>query len=87
MSQEIGMLGAGMNLITTIIGFGLSAIFIVFVCTRLICGRIRRLEVQQMLDIDSRIDLELVCTVLLHCLDLFSSKSLSIEYIYRLIEC
>lgn len=87
MSQEIGMLGAGMNLITTIIGFGLSAIFIVFVCTRLICGRIRRLEVQQMLDIDSRIDLELVCTVLLHCLDLFFSKSLSIEYIYRLIEC
>ncbi|XP_042017876.1 RING-H2 finger protein ATL67-like [Salvia splendens] len=53
------MLGSGMNLITTIIGFGMSATFIVFVCTRLICGRLRRLEAQQMLDIDSRIDLEL----------------------------
>ncbi|KAG6402704.1 hypothetical protein SASPL_134910 [Salvia splendens] len=53
------MLGSGVNLITTIIGFGMSATFIVFVCTRLICGRLRRLEAQQMLDIDSRIDLEL----------------------------
>ncbi|KAL7083279.1 hypothetical protein ACP275_14G151100 [Erythranthe tilingii] len=53
------MLGSGMNLITTIIGFGMSATFIVFVCTRLICGRIRRLEAQHMLEIDSRIDLEL----------------------------
>lgn len=53
------MLGSGMNLITTIIGFGMSATFIVFVCTRLICGRLRRLEAQQMSEIDSRIDLEL----------------------------
>ncbi|KAH6833496.1 hypothetical protein C2S53_019395 [Perilla frutescens var. hirtella] len=53
------MLGSGMNLITTIIGFGMSATFIVFVCTRLICGRLRRMEAQQMLEIDSRIDLEL----------------------------
>ncbi|KAI3449156.1 hypothetical protein Pfo_005821 [Paulownia fortunei] len=48
-----------MNLITTIIGFGMSATFIVFVCTRLICGRLRRMEAQQMLENDSRIDLEL----------------------------
>ncbi|KAK4415966.1 RING-H2 finger protein ATL80 [Sesamum alatum] len=37
----------------------MSATFIVFVCTRLICVRLRRLEAQQMLEIDSRIDLEL----------------------------
>ncbi|KAK4381191.1 hypothetical protein Sango_2993500 [Sesamum angolense] len=51
--------GSGMNLITTIIGFGMSATFIVFVCTRLICGRLRRIEERQMFEIDSRIDLEL----------------------------
>ncbi|KAL2251711.1 RING-H2 finger protein ATL5 [Sesamum indicum] len=53
------MLGSGMNLITTIIGFAMSATFIVFVCTRLICRRLRLMEAQQMLEIDSRIDLEL----------------------------
>ncbi|KAK6119423.1 hypothetical protein DH2020_046839 [Rehmannia glutinosa] len=53
------MLGSGMNLITTIIGFGMSATFIVFVCTRLICGRLRQYEARQMFEIDSRIDLEL----------------------------
>ncbi|GFP85992.1 putative RING-H2 finger protein atl12 [Phtheirospermum japonicum] len=53
------MLGSGMNLITTVIGFGMSATFIVFVCTRLICGRLRRIEAQQVLENDLRIDLEL----------------------------
>ncbi|XP_057780675.1 RING-H2 finger protein ATL51-like [Salvia miltiorrhiza] len=53
------MLGSGMNLITTIIGFGMSATFIVFVCTRLICGRLRQIESRQMFEIHSRIDLEL----------------------------
>ncbi|CAA0830714.1 Unknown protein [Striga hermonthica] len=48
-----------MNLITTIIGFGMSATFIVFVCTRLIYGRLRRMETQLMLENDLRIDLEL----------------------------
>ncbi|XP_059634091.1 RING-H2 finger protein ATL39-like [Cornus florida] len=52
------MFGSGMNLITTIIGFGMSATFIVFVCTRLICGRLRGAESRQMFEIDSRIDLE-----------------------------
>jgi hypothetical protein len=33
------MLGSGLNLVTTVIGFGMSATFIVFVCARLICGR------------------------------------------------
>lgn len=47
-----------MNLITTIIGFGMSATFIVFVCTRIICGRLRRNESRPMFEIESRIDLE-----------------------------
>lgn len=53
------MFGSGMNLITTIIGFGMSATFIVFVCTRLICGRIRRMESRQMFEIGSRMEFEL----------------------------
>lgn len=48
-----------MNLITTIIGFGMSATFIVFICTRLICGRLRRIEENHMFEIESRIDLEM----------------------------
>ncbi|PON85207.1 43kDa postsynaptic protein [Trema orientale] len=52
------MVGAGMNLITTVIGFGMSATFIVFVCTRIICGRLRRNESRPMFEIESRIDLE-----------------------------
>ncbi|XP_052171039.1 RING-H2 finger protein ATL8-like [Diospyros lotus] len=47
------MLGSGMNLITTIIGFGMSVTFILFVCTRLICGRLRRAdESRRMFEID-----------------------------------
>ncbi|KAK6918433.1 Zinc finger, RING-type [Dillenia turbinata] len=52
---------SGMNLITTVIGFGMSATFIVFVCTRLICGSCRRFqggEPRPMFEIDSRTDIE-----------------------------
>ncbi|KAM7512031.1 hypothetical protein LguiB_010906 [Lonicera macranthoides] len=52
------MFGPGMNLITTVIGFAMSATFIVFICARLICGRLRRIESRQLFEIDSRIDLE-----------------------------
>ncbi|KAF5464169.1 hypothetical protein F2P56_014264 [Juglans regia] len=52
------MLGGGMNLVTTIIGFGMSGTFIVFVCTRIICGRLRRAEQRPMFEIESRTDLE-----------------------------
>lgn len=52
------MIGSGMNLITTVIGFGMSGTFIVFVCARLICGRLRRVDSRQMFEIESRIDLE-----------------------------
>ncbi|KAF7149818.1 hypothetical protein RHSIM_Rhsim02G0145700 [Rhododendron simsii] len=47
-----------MNLITTIIGFGMSASFIEFVCIRLFCGRLRGVEAWQMIEIDSGIDLK-----------------------------
>ncbi|KAG8059898.1 hypothetical protein GUJ93_ZPchr0002g25714 [Zizania palustris] len=40
------MLGSGLNLVTTVIGFGMSATFIVFVCARLICGRAARTEAE-----------------------------------------
>ncbi|KAK8944319.1 RING-H2 finger protein ATL3 [Platanthera zijinensis] len=38
------MLGSGLNLITTVVGFGMSVTFIVFILARLICGRIRYSE-------------------------------------------
>ncbi|KAI4346669.1 hypothetical protein L6164_007546 [Bauhinia variegata] len=34
------MISSGMNLVMTVIGFVLSIMFIIFVCTRLICARI-----------------------------------------------
>ncbi|GKU88270.1 hypothetical protein SLEP1_g2554 [Rubroshorea leprosula] len=52
------MMASGMNLITTIIGFAMSATFIVFVCTRIICGRIRGTRSERMFDTESRIDVE-----------------------------
>ncbi|KAK8945633.1 RING-H2 finger protein ATL67 [Platanthera guangdongensis] len=38
------MLGSGLNLVTTVVGFGMSVTFIVFILARLICGRIRYSE-------------------------------------------
>ncbi|KAF9597116.1 hypothetical protein IFM89_015945 [Coptis chinensis] len=35
------MIGTGINLVMTVIGFAVSTMFIVFVCTRLICARIQ----------------------------------------------
>ncbi|KAK7256719.1 hypothetical protein RIF29_30177 [Crotalaria pallida] len=53
------MLGSGTNLVTTVIGFGMSATFIVFVCTRIICGRLRGgVESRMMYEIESRNDIE-----------------------------
>lgn len=46
------------NLITTIIGFGMSSCFIAFVCTRLICGRLRLAEARRAVDRGSEIDIE-----------------------------
>ncbi|KAB2015660.1 hypothetical protein ES319_D08G040700v1 [Gossypium barbadense] len=52
------MFGSGMNLITTVIGFGMSATFIVFVCTKMICRRIRGSQTRLLFQTESRIDLE-----------------------------
>ncbi|XP_022964478.1 RING-H2 finger protein ATL5-like [Cucurbita moschata] len=53
------MPSSGMNLITTVIGFGMSATFIVFVCTRIICGRLRSSHSNSPnYEIESRVDLE-----------------------------
>ncbi|XP_029150686.2 putative RING-H2 finger protein ATL61 [Arachis hypogaea] len=52
-------MGSGTNLVTTVIGFGMSATFIVFMCTRINCGRIREsVESRVMYEIESRIDIE-----------------------------
>lgn len=49
-----------MNMITTVIGFGMSATFIVFICVRIICRRLRGVESGPMFEIESRNDLEQV---------------------------
>ncbi|GMH21698.1 hypothetical protein Nepgr_023540 [Nepenthes gracilis] len=49
---------ANINLVTTVIGFGLSVTFIVFVCTRLICGRLRFADSRQMFVMEPDLDLE-----------------------------
>ncbi|KAK8509600.1 hypothetical protein V6N12_001686 [Hibiscus sabdariffa] len=49
------MMGSVMKFIPTLVAFVMSATFIVFVCTRIICGRIRRSRFQNR----SGIDLEL----------------------------
>ncbi|MBA0736220.1 hypothetical protein Gogos_009791 [Gossypium gossypioides] len=54
------MFSSGMNLITTVIGFGMSATFIVFVCTKMICRRIRGSQTRLLFQTESRIDLEQV---------------------------
>ncbi|XVF73284.1 hypothetical protein PTKIN_Ptkin12aG0189300 [Pterospermum kingtungense] len=52
------MFGSGMNLITVVVGFGMSATFILFVCTRIICRRIREAQSRRMFRTDAMIDLE-----------------------------
>ncbi|XP_028769060.1 RING-H2 finger protein ATL54-like isoform X1 [Neltuma alba] len=53
------MLGSNTNLVTTVIGFGMSATFIVFVCTRIICGRLRgSSESHNMFEFEPRMDIE-----------------------------
>ncbi|XP_042455067.1 E3 ubiquitin-protein ligase ATL42-like [Zingiber officinale] len=48
------MWASEVNLVTTVIGFGMTAAFIVFLCTRLLCGRIRSADSHS-----ARLDLEL----------------------------
>lgn len=77
------MTGSGMNLITTVIGFGMSATFIVFVCTRIICGRLRsaqsntpNYEIESRLDLEQQVRNTLISLNLdLHTVFLFTSRS------------
>ncbi|KAG6477627.1 hypothetical protein ZIOFF_066895 [Zingiber officinale] len=51
----------GLNLVMTVIGFAVSTMFIVFVCTRLICARIHLRNSRMSLPTDaSRSDLGIV---------------------------
>ncbi|XP_023006692.1 RING-H2 finger protein ATL52-like [Cucurbita maxima] len=48
-----------MNFITTVVGFGMSATFIVFICTRIICGRLCSSQSNSLnYEIESRVDFE-----------------------------
>ncbi|RZC18709.1 E3 ubiquitin-protein ligase ATL59 [Glycine soja] len=54
---EVGTMGIDTNLVTTVIGFGLSATFIVFVCARIICGRLRE-RTRTIYEIEAITDIE-----------------------------
>lgn len=59
------MISSGVNLVMTIIGFGVSTLFIVFICTRLIYARIqlhasRRRRAASSFPVSSRTDLAIV---------------------------
>ncbi|KAK4353416.1 hypothetical protein RND71_028934 [Anisodus tanguticus] len=54
------MTSSGVNLVMTVIGFTVSTIFIVFVCTRLICARIQYLTRRRSSAYTSRSDLNIL---------------------------
>ncbi|GMI83342.1 hypothetical protein HRI_002003500 [Hibiscus trionum] len=51
------MISGGTNLVMTVIGFTVSIMFIVFICTRLICARIQLSASRRSLAVSSRSDL------------------------------
>ncbi|CAL1374096.1 unnamed protein product [Linum trigynum] len=51
------MITSGMNLVMTVIGFAMSTMFIVFVCTRLVCARIHLNAARRSFPVASRSDL------------------------------
>ncbi|XP_076891009.1 E3 ubiquitin-protein ligase ATL59-like [Bidens hawaiensis] len=52
------MMTPGINLVMTVIGFTVSTMFIVFVCTRLICARVHYISSRRSFRMSSRSDLE-----------------------------
>ncbi|GAV83768.1 zf-RING_2 domain-containing protein [Cephalotus follicularis] len=54
------MILTGINLVMTVIGFAVSTMFIVFVCTRLICARIQLNASRRSFPVASRSDLSLL---------------------------
>lgn len=61
------MISSGVNLVMTVIGFAVSTMFIVFVCTRLICARIHLNASRRSFLIASRSNLSLVNKHLFIC--------------------
>lgn len=59
--QQVGeMISSGTNLVMTVIGFAVSTMFIVFVCTRLICARIQLSARRRSFAYASRSDLSIL---------------------------
>lgn len=54
------MISGGVNLVMTVIGFAVSTMFIVFVCTRLVCARIQLNASRRSFPVASRSDLSIV---------------------------
>ncbi|KAF3434149.1 hypothetical protein FNV43_RR25252 [Rhamnella rubrinervis] len=54
------MISSGINLVMTVIGFAVSTMFIVFVCTRLVCARIHLNATRRSFPIASRSDLSIL---------------------------
>ncbi|KAF8403231.1 hypothetical protein HHK36_011332 [Tetracentron sinense] len=54
------MMASGINLVMTVIGFAVSTMFIVFVCTRLVCARIQLNASRRSFPTASRSDLSLL---------------------------
>ncbi|XAR52280.1 hypothetical protein NMG60_11020257 [Bertholletia excelsa] len=54
------MISSGINLVMTVIGFTVSTMFIVFVCTRLICARIQLHASRRPFPVSSRSDLSML---------------------------
>ncbi|KAF8395352.1 hypothetical protein HHK36_019298 [Tetracentron sinense] len=54
------MIASGINLVMTVIGFAVSTMFIVFVCTRLVCARIQLHVSRRSFPTASRSDLSLL---------------------------
>lgn len=57
------MISSGINLVMTVIGFAVSTMFIVFVCTRLICARIQLNASRRSFHMSSRSDLSIVSSI------------------------
>lgn len=54
------MMSSGINLVMTVIGFAVSTMFIVFVCTRLICARIQLRNSRRSFPLGSRSNFSIV---------------------------
>ncbi|KAE8720338.1 methyltransferase-like protein 13-like [Hibiscus syriacus] len=54
------MISGGMNLVMTVIGFTMSIMLLVFICTRLICARIQLRASRRSLAVSSRSDLSVL---------------------------